>query len=136
MIATIADIEHDAYNAVRDTLAGIVRGAVYPSECRPYDSVEEDAVVIASTATADQIQEGRVHINVWVADIDNGSGREVPDKARIRAISGQGNAILEALNSNCDKSYLFEFAEATNILQDANNQHIVAFTFKFRKITF
>lgn len=115
---------------------GKISGCFYPSDCRPADSKVEDAVLTVSNATADQIQEGRARINIFVPDIDSGLGRPVPDKGRIDELSTLDEEIIETLN-NADTDYSFDLFKATETINAEDiRQHFVNINIEFKYVTF
>ena len=75
----LTTIEMEMYAALEELMGRTIKGTFYPSETRPLDADTEDAVLTVSNVTADQIQEGRARLNIYVPDIDNGGGSLVPD---------------------------------------------------------
>lgn len=73
-------IEDDIYNTLVDVLPCIIKGALYKKGTRPLDSSSEDAVIAISGGDSEQIQTIRAHINIYVPDINNGTGNLVEDK--------------------------------------------------------
>jgi hypothetical protein len=129
-------IEQDIFNALERLFKGLISGSLYPSGCRPLDSKLEDAVITVSNASAEQIQEGRARLNIYVRDIDNGSGRLVPDKGRIDELSLLDEDIVEALNA-ANTEYEFDLFQATDsIAEPGINQHFVNINLEFKRITF
>lgn len=133
---TTSRIEQEMYDALEHFFDGKISGAFYPSDCRPADSVVEDAVLTVSNATAEQVQDGVARVNIYVPDIDNGSGRPVPDKDRLTELSDLGEKIIDALNA-ADTDYEFDLAKATETINaEEIKQHFVNITIEFKHITF
>ena len=129
-------IEQEMYDALEHFFDGKISGGFYPSDCRPLDSKVEDAVLTVSNATAEQIQEGRARINIFVPDIDAGLGRPVPHKERLDELSSLDEAIIETLNS-ADTDYSFDLFKATETINAENiKQHFVNINIEFKYITF
>lgn len=129
-------IEQEMYDALEHFFEGKISGAFYPSDCRPADSVVEDAVLTVSNATAEQIQDGIARINIYVPDLDNGSGRPVPDKDRLTALSELDEQIIDVLNG-ADTDYEFDLAKATETINaEEIKQHFVNITIEFNHVTF
>lgn len=129
-------IEQDMYDALEHFFEGKISGEFYPSDCRPADSEVEDAVLTVSNATAEQIQDGIARINIYVPDLDNGSGRPVPDKDRLIAISELDEQIIDVLNE-ADTDYEFDLAKSTETINaEAIKQHLVNITIEFNHVTF
>lgn len=129
-------IEQEMYDALEHFFDGKISGAFYPSDCRPADSEVEDAVLTVSNATAEQIQDGIARINIYVPDLDNGSGRPVPDKERLIALSELDEQIIDVLNG-ADTDYEFDLAKGTETINaEAIKQHFVNITIEFNHVTF
>lgn len=129
-------IEQEMFDALETFFVGKISGNFYPSDCRPADSKVEDAVLTVSKATADQIQEGRARINVFVPDIDNGTGRPVPDKERLDELSSLDELIIDTLN-NSDTDYCFDLSQATETVNAVDiKQHFVNIEIEFKLVTF
>ena len=129
-------IEQDMYDALEHFFEGKISGKFYPSDCRPADSEVEDAVLTVSNATAEQIQDGIARINIYVPDLDNGSGRPVPDKDRLIALSELDEQIIDVLNE-ADTDYEFDLAKSTETINaEAIKQHFVNITTEFNHVTF
>lgn len=124
------------YDALEHFFEGKISGEFYPSDCRPADSEVEDAVLTVSNATAEQIQDGTARINIYVPDLDNGSGRPVPDKERLIALSELDEQIIDVLNG-ADTDYEFDLAKGTETINaEAIKQHFVNITIEFNHVTF
>lgn len=133
---TTSRIEQDMYDALEHFFEGKISGEFYPSDCRPADSEVEDAVLTVSNATSEQIQDGIARINIYVPDLDNGSGRPVPDKDRLIAISELDEQIIDVLNE-ADTDYEFDLAKSTETINaEAIKQHFVNITIEFNHVTF
>lgn len=129
-------IEQEMFDALETFFVGKISGNFYPSDCRPADSKVEDAVLTVSKATADQIQEGRARINVFVPDIDNGTGRPVPYKERLDELSSLDELIIDTLN-NSDTDYCFDLSQATETVNAVDiKQHFVNIEIEFKLVTF
>lgn len=124
------------YDALEHFFDGKLSGAFYPSDCRPADSEVEDAVLTVSNATAEQIQDGIARINIYVPDLDNGSGRPVPNKDRLAELSDLDEQIIDVLNE-ADTDYEFDLSKATETINAEDiKQHFVNITIEFKYITF
>ena len=129
-------IEQEMYDALEHFFEGKISGKFYPSDCRPADSEVEDAVLTVSNATAEQIQDGIARINIYVPNLDNGSGRPVPDKDRLIALSELDEQIIDVLNES-DTDYEFDLAKGTETINaEAIKQHFVNITIEFNHVTF
>lgn len=129
-------IEHEMYEVLEPFMAGKIGGGFYPSDCRPANSKAEDAILTVTYANASQTQAGRAKLNIYVPDIDCGSGRAVPDKARLLELAQLGDDIIEHLN-DADTDYLFYLSQATHSMPDPEiQQHFVNINIGFKLITF
>lgn len=127
-----AEIEQQMYEALEDLITGTISGGFYESDCRPVNSKQEDAVLTATYASPSQIQVGRAKLNIYVSDIDNGSGGAVPNKTRLQELSRIGDAVIETLNQ-ADTDYLFYLSQATHTMADqGTNQHFVNINIGFK----
>lgn len=139
MIKSEAQIEQDVYDLLQPYLEGekLIHGKVYKDGCRPGDSVAEDAVIAVSNASADQIQTGHVMVNIYVPDIDNGSGFPVPDKARLAELSALHEYLCCQLNDSTTDEYTFYPGRAARIIQEPDiRQHFANMDIEFQRITF
>jgi hypothetical protein len=133
---TTEAIEMAMYEAVEEFVTENIGGGFYPSDCRPADSQAEDAVLTVSYVNAEQVQEGRAKLNIYVADIDNGSGRPVPNKARLEELAELGDELIERWNA-ADTNYDYYLSAGTTTLADPEiKQHFVNINIGFRLITF
>jgi len=130
-------IEQHIYDALEEYFSGdVISGALYPEDCRPLNSHAEDAVIAVGSVSAEQVQEGRARLNIYVPDINNGTGRPVKDKTRLDELSLLDTTIVELLN-DAETDYLFSLAQATQQLADeAIGQHFVNITLDFKLVTF
>jgi hypothetical protein len=130
-------IEDDIYNVLVDVFPGIISGTLYKEGTRPTDAQTEDAVIIVSGGDVEQIQTGRAHINIYVQDIDNGSGNLVGDKDRLTELSDCDETIVEALNNALFEEYSFRLNKMTDTFAEKDiNQHFVNVNLEFERITF
>lgn len=56
-------------------------------------SSSEDAVIAISGGDSEQIQTIRAHINIYVPDINNGTGNLVEDKTRLKELADHDETI-------------------------------------------
>ncbi len=69
---TATQIRIDIINLLKGSpLAIALNGEIYHSGDRPIDSREEDIIVIHTTGTADQYQEGVATLNIYLAPAPN-----------------------------------------------------------------
>lgn len=124
------------YAALEELMGQTIKGTFYPSEVRPLEATTEDAVLTVSNATADQIQEGRARLNIYVPDIDIGGASLVPDKARLMELEAITEKVVEKLNE-ADTAYYFDLFQATaTIAVPERNEHFVNIGIHFRLATF
>ena len=130
-------IEGFMYSALKDVLEGIVAGGVYRFNCRPRNSRQEDAVIVCSSASAEQIQEGFGRINIYVPDIPSEeTGTNQPNIERLEELNGYAEMFVDELNK-ADTEYLFDLDGAPAIVQETElGQHFANINLKFNKITF
>lgn len=129
-------IEQHIYDALAPFFVGKLSGTLYQSDCRPLDSKLEDAVITVSNASADQVQEGRARLNIFIPDIDNNSGRLVPNKTRLDEIASLDEEIVSLLNE-ANTDYSFDLFQATATIAEPNtNEHFVNINLSFKRITF
>lgn len=137
MIKSEERIEQDVYDVLKDEIKGLINGDVYKSGCRPIDSENEDAVITVSNASGDQIQVGHVLINIYVPDIDNGSGSIVPNKSRLRELSDYSEYLIDTLNECTTDEYTFYPGKATKTYDEPDIlQHRASMDIEFQRITF
>lgn len=132
------EIEQDIFDALEAFLSERIGGSVYQGECRPLDSKAEDAVIVVSGAGSEQVQEGTAKVNIYVPDLDNGSGHPVPDKGRMQEVSGLAESIITTLN-DASTDYLFDLEEGKapkDYVNHENKQHFVNISITFQRITF
>lgn len=130
-------IEDDIYKALVDVFSGIISGTLYKEGTRPIDATTEDAVIVVSGGDAEQVQTIRAHINIYVPDVDNGSGNLVEDKTRLAELSDYDEAIVETLNNTLFEEYSFHLYKMTETFPEADiKQHFVNVNLEFERITF
>ena len=126
------EITNFVYAVLSPYLKGKINGNVYHNECRPSDSREEDAEIVFSAGTGEQIQEGFVYVNIYCADINNGSGRQVPNRGRLQAYLSWHKDILDVLNRFIDYTWTGE--ETPNILAEQETaEHFASFRLHFKR---
>ena len=81
------EIEYDIMRLVRaSALRDAVNGDIYLQGARPIGSNKEDIVISFMDGLDAQIQTGIVTINIYVPDIDNGTGVLVKNTSRCREL--------------------------------------------------
>lgn len=132
----LTQIELEMYAALEELMGNTIKGTFYPSEVRPLEAKTEDAVLTVSNATADQIQEGRARLNIYVPDINIGGESLVPDKARLMELEGITDTVVEKLNE-ADTAYTFDLFQATaTVAVPGKSEHFVNIGIHFRLATF
>lgn len=130
-------IEDDIYKVLVDVFPGIIGGTLYKEGTRPLDASTEDAVIIVSGGDTEQVQTVRAHINIYVPDVDNGSGNLVEDKTRLAELSDYDETIVETLNNALFEEYSFRLNKITDTFAEPDiNQHFVNVNLEFERITF
>lgn len=139
MIKTSLDIEQDLYDALLEVFTPeVIGGELYKSEQRPINSKKEDAMIIVSSGDAEQIQEGRFRVHIYVPDIDNGSGEGslVPDKTRLCELASLDQTVIDLLNSSLTEYSFNRFEMTSSIAAEGIEQHFVNIAIKYKRITF
>lgn len=112
-----------------------IRGGVYRATMRPRDSKAEDMTVMFTTATAEQVQEGVVTLNIFVPDILNrANGVTAEDGERCEQIERLAQDSVDWLKA--DKSnYLFSLERAIHTNRNPEiSQSFVVVPLRFRYI--
>ncbi len=132
----LTQIELEMYAALEELMGNTIKGTFYPSGLRPLEATTEDAVLTVSNATADQIQEGRARLNIYVPDINNGGESPVPDKGRLAELEAITDTVVEKLNE-ADTAYTFDLFQATaTIAVPGKSEHFVNIGIHFKLATF
>lgn len=134
MAKTGKQIQGDIYRMLKvSTLATAISGEVYRNGLRPRDSQKEDAIVIFTTGTPDEIQEGVVTVNIYVPDIDPyDNGVTVEDSERTEELEQLADEWVNSLTA--DKScYKFRLMQTIYTEDEAAiNQHFVVIKLQYR----
>lgn len=135
MRKTGSQIENDVFQAIKQSeVAQAIGGTIYKSGMRPTNATEEDAVISFLTGLDGQIQTGVLNLNIYVQDIDNGSGQLVKDAARCRELEVAANTFIQAMTPG---EYRFKL---DNIVQtfkaEGTSQHFINARIKFQLATF
>lgn len=137
MIKSAEQIEQDVYDLLRPYLKTVIHGEVYRNESRPGDAKTEDAVIAVSNASADQIQVGHVYVNIYVPDVNNGTGFLVPAKGRLTELSGLHESLCEYMNERTTDEYTFYPGKSAKTIPESNiHQHFVSMDIEFQRTTF
>ncbi len=135
MRKTGSEIESDVYAIINASqLKTAIGGLTYKEGLRPINSKAEDAVVSFMTGLDGQIQTGVVNLNIYVPNIDNGSGSLVKNVSRCRVLEILANAIIQELVPG---EYHFALGAIIQTFPaDEINQHFVNCKIKFELSTF
>lgn len=129
-------IEMDIFKAIASTIEGEVSGGVYFEGDRPTDSMLEDVCIACSTASAEQVQQGVAKVNIYVRDIDNGTGHLVKNKGRLLELGPIAELIVSLLNG-ADTDYAWSLSPAPQtIIQEATQEHFLNINLNFKLINF
>lgn len=137
MRKTGKQIEADLFNLIKNSrLANVIRGTVYRNGMRPVKSMMEDAIVTFVTGLEGQFQNGKVNVNIYVPDIDNGGEVYVEDISRTTEIEIEASKVVrKELNPNSE--YLFSLFQTIQTFKvDGINQHMVNVPIEFKLKTF
>lgn len=114
-------VENVIYKACNEYLRQLVSGGVYFKDDRPANSKLEDAVIAVSTGTAGQIMEGRAKVDIFIADIDNGTGRLVKNRGRLEQLNGTDKVIVSLLN-DADTDFVWSLSAMTAVIQSPSTK--------------
>ena len=129
---TSRQVQGDIYRSLRaSALAKAISGDVYRQGLRPRDSRREDAVVVFTTGTSGQVQDGIVTVNVFVPDIDPlDDGALVEDTRRTEELEALAQEWVEGMRC---PGYLFRLAEAVHTQWEPSiGQHFVVVRIRWR----
>lgn len=127
MAKTGKQIQGDIYRLLRDsTLYSMISGEVYRAGMRPRDSQMEDAEVIFTTGTAEQIQTGVVTVNIFVPDIDPyDNGVLMEDGERTEQLELLAQAWVDSLTAEVS-DYKFRLQQTITTEEESTiHQHFV-----------
>lgn len=125
-------IEDEIYGLLRDSsLSRSINGNVYKYGLRPKDSQREDIVVKFVAGTAEQIQKGRVSVNIFIPDKPRPAGPPVRDIKRCRELEDAAVSwIDELIESN--PQYMFKLSQTISTFQEEEiNQHFVSLRIEY-----
>lgn len=107
-----------------------INGSIYLEGARPINSDKEDIVVSFMTGLDGQIQTGVVNINIYISNIDNGSGVFVKDTKRCREMEVIANTIVKSFKHS---DYIFSLGAMIKTFRDEDiEQHFVNVKLKFK----
>lgn len=131
-------IEGDVYGLLRDSpLAAYVNGGVYRSGTRPRDSLKEDIVVgFVSGNAGEDMDEGRVVVNVYIPDIrPYGDGVYVEDGARAEQIEAAAQEWALGLGAG-RSDYLFSLAQTVSTYEEPEtHERFVSVRLAYRRFS-
>ena len=136
MYRTAGEIEADVFAMLTDSaLKDVIGGGIYRSGMRPLDAKTEDAVVVFLAGDAEQVQTGKINVNVYVPDINIGNrGVWVKNTARCTQIEGILRDWTEAM-AHAGR-YWFAAESAVKTFEAADiKQHFVNLKLKFKYFT-
>lgn len=136
MKKTGSEIEGDVFTILKNSaLSTTIRGGLYRNGMRPNNADSEDAIVTFITGLDAQIQTGALNLNVYVPDIDNGSGVLIKNGLRCQMLEILVNGIVQDLNPVTE--YRFSLgAIVQTFTAEGLNQHFVNAKIKFQLATF
>lgn len=111
-------------------LAASISGKIYRGTAddsyRPRDSKKEDIIVIFTTGTAEQIEEGTVTINIYVPDVSvYGDGTLMEDGSRTLELERLAAQWVDSLQ-DCKTDYRFTLQQTIWTEREPSlNQHFV-----------
>lgn len=142
MNKTGSEIEQDFYDIIKNSpIASAIKGKVYVDGSRPINSKIEDAVVAFVAGMDAQIQTGAVNVNIYVPDIDNGSGILVKAGERCNELEKIANQAIRALKPGDYLIYLLNTIKTTKVQEtdstaEGISQHCINIKIGFDLKTF
>lgn len=134
MKKTGSEIEADMFELINSSaLKTAISGSVYKTGMRPLNSKTEDVVIAFIAGLDAQIQTGVVRVNVYVSDIDNGTGVFVKNSSRCKALEILTNGIVLGFTPG---EYRFQLGGMIQTVKaEGLNQHYVSANIKFQLST-
>lgn len=129
---TSRQVQGDVYKLLRGSrLAKSITGGVYRQGMRPRDSRLEDAVVIFTTGSSGQVQDGVVTVNIYVPDIDpRDDGSLVENTRRTEELETLAQEWVEGLRA---PGYLFRQSGVIHTTGEPGiGQHFVVVRLRWR----
>lgn len=137
MRGTSTSVINDVYDLIMGTeIPSFINGGVYKVE-RPYNSKQEDCVIMFRTGLDGRLQdgntqEGALSINFWVPFIDNGMGSKTPNLIRLNEIE----TFVEPLLRGTSNEYLYWYGDMIQIFRENEiGQSFIYVDLRFRKTT-
>lgn len=125
-------VETDIYNLLAPRIKEQISGKVYKSNLRPKSSTLEDAVIIFTGGLDGQIQRGVVTVNIYVPDIQTGSGALEKDTARCRDLA---NIMISIIDETETSEYELTRNDMIRTYEHEEiNQHFINTKITFRRI--
>lgn len=134
MKKTGTEIEEDVYLMLcRSGLNRVLRGTVYRDGMRPINSQSEDAVIKFLAGLDNQVQSGVVILNIYVPNIDAGTGYKVKDVARCKALEKSVHELIQGLTI---QEYDLSFDGIPQAFEvEGLEQYFINVRLNFRRIT-
>lgn len=134
MRKTGGQVLNDIYRMIRDSeLPAFVSGSLCKN-VRPMNSELEDIVISFKAGLDGQIQDGAVTINIYVPDINDGSGCTVINSARCTQIEAKAN---EVFKPSVYSDYRFSLGNMIQTFAEPEiGQHFVNVDLRFKLTTF
>jgi hypothetical protein len=136
MRKTASEIEADVYALIKASKLVItstgntpISGLVYKEGMRPLNALTEDISVSFLTGLDGQVQDFIVNVNIFVKDIDNGSGVFVKNITRIKALEKLAQVVLDAWSST---EYTLKDSDVIQAYK-AENQHFINVRLKLKR---
>ena len=131
MRKTASEIESDMYALINSSaLKATITGQIYRDGYRPLNAKTEDAVISFLTGLDAQTQTGVLNLNIYVSDIDNGTGVLVKNGARCRTLEMLANQIILGFTPG---AYRYELGGIIQTFAaEGTNQHFVNARIKFQ----
>lgn len=131
---TANEIEQYFYEMCKNSsLGGGIIGEVYREGMRPDNPRNEDIVVTLLAGADGQIQEGVTILNIYVADINQSSGRMIPDYRRIGELEKLIQPMIDKSKSGDIYVWTDETPHAVKI--EGINQHCIVARLRFKILT-
>lgn len=134
---TASMVQQDVIELLQDTpIAQQITGSIYrgtpDGSMRPRDSKKEDIIVIFTQGTSDQIEEGTVTLNLYVADLLQSDGTLVANQERIKTLEYYAALWVDSL---IDKPTAYRFTLGQTIWAEREaqiNQHFIVVKLNYR----
>lgn len=132
MKKSAGQIEYDIYNLLKDKLQSFVKGSVYLAGTREHNSQKEDAVISFLTGLDNDIQVGKINVNIFVPNIHIGGQKKVKNIARILEIEAFMMALIEETKSE----YQLQLAQTISSFEEPEiEQYFVNAILKYKRFS-